>query len=171
MYAAYGSNLHPLRLKARIPAAELLGTAFLPGWELKFHKRGGDGSGKGNIVASAGGVYVAVYDIADDGMAKLDGIEGAGYRRERIEIPDFGECFTYVAEDSHVDDALKPFDWYREMVLLGCRSLAFPEAYGARIGRVAPDVDPDPERSRENWAIVERLRVGTASVGASSRRD
>lgn len=161
MYAAYGSNLHPFRLQARIPSAELLGTSLLAGWDLKFHKRGGDGSGKGNIVESAGEVYVAVYDIAEDGMAELDVIEGAGYRRERIEVPDFGECYTYIAEDSHVDEALKPFDWYREMVLLGCRSLAFPEAYGARIGRVAPEVDPDPHRNRKNWAIVERLRLAS----------
>jgi hypothetical protein len=32
LYAAYGSNLHPLRLAARAPSAALLGTCALPGW-------------------------------------------------------------------------------------------------------------------------------------------
>ena len=44
LYAAYGSNLHPARLSRRAPSAEFVGTALLPGWELRLHKRGQDGS-------------------------------------------------------------------------------------------------------------------------------
>lgn len=164
MYAAYGSNLHPVRLTTRIPAARLEGVARLAGWQFRFHKRGGDGSGKGNIVEAEGDVYVAVYDIPDDGMATLDRIEGEGYRRERIEVAEFGECFTYIADASHVDDSLQPYDWYREMVLLGCRRLAFPDEYASLIGHTAPSEDPDLERRRSNWAIVERLRNDAGSV-------
>ena len=36
LYAAYGSNLHPVRLRERVPSAELLGTGVLEGRELRF---------------------------------------------------------------------------------------------------------------------------------------
>ena len=40
LYAAYGSNLHPVRLSARVRAARLLGAGSVTGWELRFNKRG-----------------------------------------------------------------------------------------------------------------------------------
>jgi len=49
-YFAYGSNLHPLRLQARLSSAQLIGTTILPGYALKFHKLGHCLSGKCNIV-------------------------------------------------------------------------------------------------------------------------
>ena len=46
LYFAYGSNLHPERLRERVPSAESLGVARLEAHVLRFHKRGRDGSGK-----------------------------------------------------------------------------------------------------------------------------
>lgn len=161
-YAAYGSNLHPMRLRTRVPSAKLLGTSRLRGWALKFHKRGKDGSGKGSIVENDGSVYVAVYEVTEDGMSVLDRIEGVdtGYRRATIDVPEFGSCNAYLARPSHIDDALQPYDWYREMVLLGCRELRFPEDYLARIIEVTTCTDPDAARRHANWAIAEQLRAG-----------
>ena len=45
-YLAYGSNLFPPRLSARIGIRGVLGTIELPGYQLRFNKRGADGSGK-----------------------------------------------------------------------------------------------------------------------------
>lgn len=77
-YAAYGSNLHPLRLRERVASARLIGTHFLADWSLRFHKRSRDKSAKCNIDAGGSGIYVAVSDISVADMRTLDGIEGLG---------------------------------------------------------------------------------------------
>lgn len=164
LYAAYGSNLHPLRLTARTPTARLVDTAYLPEWSLRFNKRSVDTSGKCSIRYGSSGVYVAVYQMSAADKEVLDRIEGIGegYRDASIEVPGIGECATYIAAESHVDDDLSPYDWYREMVLLGCRRLGLPSDYLHKIQSVAADQDPDPERRRENWRIVEKLRASIA---------
>lgn len=169
-YAAYGSNLHPLRLQARVPSARLLGTGRLPGWALRFHKRGTDGSGKGSIVEAGGSVYVAVYEMSDDGMSVLDRIEGidTGYRRASVGMPGFGACDTYLARPSHIDDALQPYDWYREMVLVGARVHGFPDGYVERICEIVTCTDPDAARRQANWALAERLRTSSLPILASA---
>ena len=132
-YAAYGSNLHPLRLALRIPSSRFLESCYVPGWSLHFHKRSIDGSGKCNIVNSGEGVYVAVYEMNEIDKAKLDEIEGTGkgYHNSTIDVPDLGSCFTYLGATSHICDELTPFDWYKEMVLLGCRKLGLSDRYTA----------------------------------------
>ncbi len=50
LYFACGSNLHPLRLSLRVPAARFQGALALTGYQLRFNKRGRDGSGKGNLL-------------------------------------------------------------------------------------------------------------------------
>lgn len=43
---AYGSNLHPLRLRKRVSTANLIGIVEMQGYQLAFHKRSTDESGK-----------------------------------------------------------------------------------------------------------------------------
>lgn len=159
-YAAYGSNLHPERLRARTPSAALKGTGMLEGFGLRFHKRGRDRSGKCNILESGEGVYVAIYELSVEDKSELDQIEGVGngYRSDVIDVAGFGECFVYHAEETHIDDELLPFDWYHEMVLLGCAAHAFPKTYVDRIADVEPLVDGHEQRSEDNWETVEVLR-------------
>lgn len=162
-YAAYGSNLHPLRLGGRVPSAELLGTDFLPDRSLHFHKKGADGSGKCNILEPGLGVHVAIYTINVDEKAALDKYEnlGSGYEESTIVVPEFGNCFTYQATNTHVVDDLEPYCWYHEMVRIGCHFLNFPDEYVSRINAVAPSRDPNELRRRKNWRIVETLRSAT----------
>jgi hypothetical protein len=140
-----------------------LGSSFLPDWSLQFHKRSIDGSGKCNIRNSGTGVYVAVFEMHVEDKEKLDGIEGIGngYDSATIKVPEFDSCLTYLGSASHICDQLTTFDWYREMVLLGCRKLDFPGRYVATIEAVKTCPDPDKNRSREQWKIVERLRRNT----------
>jgi gamma-glutamylcyclotransferase len=162
LYAAYGSNLHPRRLRERIRSARLRGTAFLQNYTLKFHKRGQDRSAKCGFSDCGEGMHVAVYEVDDADRKILDGIEGVGrgYDVDQIRVPGFGECFTYVAARTHIDELLNPFDWYREMVLLGCLTHTFPAAYCERIAAIQVTEDPDPVRRRKNWETVELLRRG-----------
>ena len=167
LYAAYGSNLHPQRLRSRTASARLLGTAYLADWSLRFNKRSIDRSGKCSISMGSSGVHVAVYEMSASDKQLLDRIEGVGngYMDISIDVPGYGRCATYTAAESHIDEALVPYDWYRELVLLGCRELALPADYMAQIGRVAAQPDPEPRRHAENWRIVELLRESCGRTG------
>lgn len=161
LYAAYGSNLHPLRLTERISSARLVTTGFLPKWSLHFHKRSKDSSGKCSILPGEDGVYVAIFDISAEDKLLLDKIEGLGigYSEMVICLPEVGDCITYVAEESHIDDSLTPYDWYKELVLLGACTHGFPNDYLRRIESIPVHVDPDPYRSVTNLKTVELIKA------------
>ena len=166
-YAAYGSNLHPDRLRRRLPSAEFLDRRFLSGYMLAFDKRGSDGSGKCTIVPGDRGVHLAVYSVAAAEKPVLDGIEGVGhgYDLVSLELPGFGPCFSYVAAEAFRVPGLAPYCWYREMVLRGCHLHRFPDEYIAAIEAVDVRRDPDGERRRDNWAIVDGMTTSPAHGG------
>ena len=164
LYCAYGSNLHPLRLRARAPSAELLGSAPVSGWELRFHKRSVDGSAKCNIVPSAaksGTVCVAVFRLDAADLQRLDGVEGVGFGYDHFElaVPDFGTVLTYRAADSHIDDQLRPYPWYKAYVLAGCEYHRFAEGYLRRIKDHPENEDLDLARSQQHMARIRRFGV------------
>ena len=74
LYAAYGSNLHPQRLRERIRSATLRGTGFLREYTLRFHKRGQDNSAKCGFSDCGEGLHVAVYEMNAADRTVLDGI-------------------------------------------------------------------------------------------------
>ena len=80
-YFAYGSNLCLPRLKARVPGVRALGSALLRGHELRWHKKGDDGSGKGSIVEVGGDAVVhgALFAVPEREKAALGRAEGPGY--------------------------------------------------------------------------------------------
>ena len=162
-YAAYGSNLHPLRIQRRVASARLIGTAEVTGIALRFHKRGWrDGSGKCNLVVCEASVaHIAVYEIADDDMPRLDAIEGAGrgYHREENVVAEFGRCATYLADPAHVDERLSPYCWYRDLVLAGAEHHGIPDHYCDQIKAVETRRDPDDARHREHTQLLEEIRL------------
>ena len=163
LYAAYGSNLHPTRLAERIRSARQIGTGFVPNWSLNCHKRSKDGSAKFNIVAGGKGVYVAIFEISADDKMHLDAIEGVGrgYRNLDLCVPQFGDCATYVAEDSYVDESLRPYEWYKKLTTLGARAQCFPDAYLQLIDELPACEDPDKARHATNWRIVDAIESGS----------
>ena len=169
LYVAYGSNLHPLRLAQRLPKSRFAGTAAIAGLRLRFHKRSKDQSGKCNIVAGDGSIHVAVYEMDGQEKAELHQIEGVGngYSVAEIEVPGFGECFTYIATASFIDDRLRPYSWYKELVLAGCDALGLPIDYIARIREVTTIDDPDSARHANNMEIVEQARMATNAVSTT----
>jgi len=164
-YFAYGSNLHPLRLTERVPSAELIGVATCSRHRLVFHKKSRDGSGKCNMFysgADADLVYGAIYSLSAEHKAALDRVEGTGYgyTDDQISVIHAGRhcsCFTYLAQQSHIVDSLKPYHWYKQLVVLGAQFLDFPPAYCASIEAVESMEDPDPERRSKNETLIERI--------------
>jgi hypothetical protein len=162
-YAAYGSNLHPLRLAERISSAQLVATSFLPDWSLHFHKRSKDGSGKCNILPGGDGIHIAIFDISAKDKLVLDDIEGLGlgYSETLLNVPGIGDCVSYSADESHIDDSLDIYDWYKELVLIGAQAHGFPEDYLNRIRSRPARRDPDPIRRVKNWKTVELVKAVT----------
>lgn len=158
-YLAYGSNLHPARLRARTPSARLLSIAALPGWRLAFHKRSRDGSSKCNIVHSGRPtdmVYGALYRLTRNEKFLLDRYEGlgSGYHEMKLSLPGHGDVFFYSADQAYIDESLKPYDWYKRLVLLGAAYHDFPASYIIGIEAVTAVADPDRARQRENLGIL-----------------
>lgn len=166
IYVAYGSNLHPVRLRERVSGARLLGPVRLEGRRLAFHKRSQDGSGKCNAPKTTDGqgeVLGVAYLVPLSQKADLDHCEGLGhgYNEESIDIRVNGRPFRasfYVADPTATDDTLQPYSWYKDMVLLGARHHAFPPDYVAQIASTPSREDPCLERSKRESLVVERMR-------------
>ena len=160
LYAAYGSNLHPMRLVQRVPSAKLVGTGIVAGFELRFHKRSLDGSAKCGIVEADSEIHVAVFDIPLEEKPLLDRVEGlgSGYDEMQVAVPGFGDCWTYKAAETHIDPALTPYSWYKALVLVGSVFNDFTERYMQTIRDVPEQRDPDEQRHARNMALVEAMR-------------
>ena len=160
-YAAYGSNLHPIRLSSRVPSAKLLGKGILNKKAIRFHKRSKDGSGKCNVVDDdKHQTFVAIYKLNVSEKSLLDTIEGVGYgyRIEEVNVIGFGTCFIYIADESHIDDSLNPYTWYKELVLVGCVNLVFPSDYIERIRNIDADIDLDKQRHSKHMQLVAHAK-------------
>ena len=134
-YFAYGSNLHSLRLRLRVPSARLAGVARLSDFTLQYRKRGRDRSGKCDIAPQPGGeVFGVVYRLPGRWLRVLDAVEGRGYRRVRIQVMLCNErrslrAYTYRARAAAVVPGLKPMQWYRDLVVAGAQQHGLPRDY------------------------------------------
>lgn len=163
-YFAYGSNMHPARLRERTPSCLRIGVAKLTGYALRFHQVSAtDGSAKCNILETgheADVVHGVVYSIPSVERAALDAAEnvGVGYRLHHLDVR-LGNCdrrvFCYVAVDGTTDDTLHPYRWYRDIVLHGARQHAFPEQYLAAIAAEQVREDSDPVRTSRHRRLLD----------------
>jgi gamma-glutamylcyclotransferase len=163
-YFAYGSNLHPARLQARVPSAEFVEVAVLPDRALRFCKRSVDGSAKCTVVPALGSRTLgAVYRLPVEEKELLDRVEGLdqGYDEEWQGLPlsdGVVRTFYYVAMPGYLDATLQPYHWYKRLVLAGARYHGFSDAYLAAIDAVASLEDPDEDRRSRNERIVHACR-------------
>jgi hypothetical protein len=159
LYFAYGSNLCEPRLSGRAPGTAIVGPAALQGFELRWHKRSTDGSGKCSIRASARGgrVHGVVYELPEAAKSALDRIEGLGIgydeRSVKVRLAEASiEAVTYVASPSYIDDALLPWSWYKRLVVSGAEDHRLPADYVGSLRAVAARQDPDTARAARNLA-------------------
>ncbi|MDX1571379.1 MAG: gamma-glutamylcyclotransferase family protein [Xanthomonadales bacterium] len=160
LYLAYGSNLHPLRLTRRLPKARLIGVTALERHRISYGKVGSDRSGKCTIHAvDDEQVYGALYQVSALCRRRLDIIEG-GYRRIEVKIDLAGKperAFTYVALPSKTNEAMRPFAWYRDLVIAGARFHGFPESYLEALAAIETIPDPDSKRRISNGRLAAEL--------------
>ena len=167
-YFAYGSNMLTRRLTApgRAPSAVACGVARAPGFAVRFHKVGADGSGKCTLVATshdAEAAFGVLYDVADADAANLNQAEGVhtgGYVRRNVNLQlsagRAASAMTYVAGERHVDASRDPFDWYRDLVVAGAIEHGLPPRYVEELARTPAAADRDASRA----ARARRLLAG-----------
>ena len=169
-YLAYGSNLHPYRLQERTPSAKAVALVALTGQRLTFHKRSKDGSGKCNLVEDKASVaYGALYEIDHSEMPALHASEGPGYIQQQIKIVLDGRvrmAIVYIAESGSIGHDLLPYDWYRDLVVLGARFYNFPVDYQAALQGTASLSDRDDHRTQCNQRLISRMQQHPALVQA-----
>nr|MDQ2696882.1 gamma-glutamylcyclotransferase [Pseudomonadota bacterium] len=129
-----------------------------------------DRSGKCNLIAtgrSGDRVIGVVYAMAAADKHRLDAAEGLGkgYTEARLAVGAAGavhEVFLYLAQPAYIDDTLRPFAWYRQLVAEGARFHRLPDAYLSQILAVETLEDPDPRRAAQYAGLLDWLtRSGT----------
>jgi hypothetical protein len=138
-----------------------LGVAELVGFELRWHKQSRDGSGKCDIVTVANPgscVFGVLYEIAFAEKRSLDKAEGlgAGYDEIEVEVRFDGSVTKAKAyQATQCDPALRPYYWYRALVLAGAKEHGLPEEYVANLAVVETMEDPDRSRHETNMRLIE----------------
>lgn len=161
LYFGYGSNMLTARLRDRVPSATPHSTGWVDGYDLRFHKRSEDGSGKCNIVPVEDSVvHGVVFEVAPHEVDALDEAErrGRGYARQNVRVRGRSssvEAFGYVAQPAYVDDALLPYEWYRALVLAGAQEHGLPGSYVAALRTVRSYPDPNGARRRQYRALLD----------------
>ena len=165
-YFAYGSNLLPLRLRQRVASSKALGHTSLSGYQLRFHKKGQDGSGKCNVLYTGEAqhrVFGVVYEMRADERDLLDAAEnlGKGYElvHHQVQVQaDNHQVFLYVAPPDYIDDSLLPYSWYRDLVVQGARTHGLPGDYIEAFLEVPSNLDPDADRHTLHQRILSNDR-------------
>ena len=164
LYFAYGSNMLTRRLRAadRAPSAQAVEVAGLCAHRLTFDKLSNtDGSGKCDAERTGQAsdwVHGVVYEIAEHDQAALDRVEGVGYgyRRAIVEVVTRSgplTCRSYLA--TMKQPGLRPYHWYKALVVAGAIEHALPTRYVDWLSNIASTEDPDAVRRAVNQALLD----------------
>jgi len=93
----------------------------------------------------------------------LDKHEGAtgnnpGYDRAAIQVhTDSGnrDVTTYLARKERIDESLKPYTWYLELIRCGAGQHGLPEDYRQKIENTMDIPDPDEDRRAKRDAEAQ----------------
>lgn len=157
VYFAYGSNMATSRLRKSMTSCKLLGIANLPSYALRFHKRDVDKSGKCNAFATGNddSVIGVLFSFDPTERAKLDEVAGvgSGYEHAIVTVINDKGCrrkvLTYLATPNYIDESLKPYDWYKDLVLAGCREHGLPPEYITKYIQSVETIE-DPHKRGDN---------------------
>jgi gamma-glutamylcyclotransferase len=159
-YFAYGSNMLAERLLARIKA-EHPTRYTLELYQIRFHKRSSDCSGKCNVICTgqpSDVVHGVIFDVSQDQIPKLDKHEGVGcgYIKKTCRFLIEGvenDVLMYVADTDYIDDALLPYRWYLDLVLAGAEQNGLPRDYISGLHSMPFTRDPKPDRKTRREAL------------------
>ncbi len=162
-YFAYGSNMLTARLRERAPSATAIGIGQLEGHALRWDKHSWrDGSGKCDAEFTgeqSDVVWGVVFELDTEDKPALDQAEGLGngYIEKVVTIlTEAGPitAVTYLATDK--DASLRPYHWYKALVIAGAREHSLPPSYRSCLELVATVSDPDSTRAGTHKALGAR---------------
>jgi len=145
-------------LLRRTPSASPVASAALRGYQLRFHKKSKDGSGKADAYQTGSPsdvVWGVVFEVDEEEMAGLNSAEGLGhgYSERIVDVTDeSGRSYTastYCAETRAIDPSLRPYSWYLRLVLEGARAHNLPPVYVEGVEVVQTWEDPVPDRAAQ----------------------
>jgi len=127
-------------------------TGFVSEHRLAFDKVSSDGSGKCDAEKTSmpeDRVYGVVYEIEDAEKPALDSAEGfgSGYAEKCVDV--IAESATVRAKTyyaTHKNVCLRPYHWYKKLVLAGAREHSLPASYVEGIEKVESVKDSDSAR-------------------------
>jgi hypothetical protein len=137
LYAAYGSNLDPGRMRAYCPHSPLVGTGWLEGWRLTFAGEdllGYEGAVSTVVESDSEGdrVFVALYDVHPHDEQLLEEVEGivAGtYHKIHIRVATLdGEVTAWLSVFAGYEGGL-PTSWYLSEIATAARKAGAPDDY------------------------------------------
>jgi len=178
-YFAYGSNLHPLRLRERARSARVLGRGHLRGYRLRFHKRGRDLSAKCDAWWTGRREYLVqgvVYRIGRGDRRLIDRAEdrGRGYDSVRLLVSMRGRprlVFTIWPVPRPSRRGCSPSTGTWTMYCAVPATTACPDAIG-RISAAAKGIRTPRAAggaSTVAWRCAARLRIDGVRPGARAR--
>jgi hypothetical protein len=131
---------------------------MLAGHVLAFRKESDDRSAKCDIPTGKPEDFVHgfVFRITSSERKQLDEAEGVGKGYDATDVQVLTShgpipCVTYVA--TRINDGLRPYDWYRDLVLAGALEHGLPESYVTRIAETPIVPDPMPARTTRQEAL------------------
>ena len=161
-YLAYGSNMWPRRIELRLGLCEAIGIGSLREYALRFQKRGGDGAGKCDAFHTgnpADTLYGVVYSLSRAQREMLDEFEGPGYASRDVSVRTQAGMLTayaYLAKAGHLDADLRPFSWYKAIVVAGARAHGLPAHYIDSLAAVGASPDRCADREARCLAMLDR---------------
>ncbi|MGT2457840.1 gamma-glutamylcyclotransferase family protein [Cupriavidus basilensis] len=157
---AYGSNMLTARIRERVPSARALGVATLRGHQLRWHKASKDGSGKCDVFAASdidcvSGVLYELSLSDKDALDRAEGL-GRGYSERRVDVNFMGDTVAAsVYYATAVDPMLKPYTWYKELVVAGARQHGLPPEYIHALQGAGAMDDANLARHAKNMALLQ----------------
>ena len=153
-YFAYSSNMLTDRLRERVPSATAIGIGQLVGHALRWDKRSSrDGSGKCDAEATGRQediVWGVVFEIDPEDKPALDQAEGlgVGYMEKTVHVStEAGPVAAVMYYATDKDPSLRPYHWYKALVIAGAREHGLPVGYRSRLELVVTVSDLKPARA------------------------
>src|SRR6202049_2528360 len=157
---AYGSNMLTARLRERVPSAAAIGIGQLAGHALRWDKRSWqDGAGKSAAETTHRNddvVWGVLFELEPEDKPALDKAEGvgAGYLEKTVNVlteTGLVTAVTYCANEK--DATLRPYHWYKALVIAGAREHGLPASYRNRLELVAT-VSEHTTRARRHRELL-----------------
>ncbi len=135
----YGVQILPAKMMSVMAFSQFVGVGKLSGYQLLFNKKSHkDESGLANLVLThkpEDAVFGAIYEISEAYKGTLERVEGIehGYHEIPVTVSCQGQPMsvkTFICDDAALtQEGLKPFHWYKAMMLKGAKERTFPAEY------------------------------------------